>query len=330
MACCVCSGGFDQELKSLEKKERSMNLDTQLIEQLRRVLTAAEQILPRPVAAIDWTRCAAANWRRHALTGYLEPLPAIDSIQLDELLGIDQQKKMVEENTRQFLSGYPANNILLWGSRGTGKSSLIRALLNRYADQGLRIIQVDKDDLPSLPDIFNEIKDHPYRFIVFCDDLSFESGEKSYKVLKSALDGSVYAAPSNTLIYVTSNRRYLVPEYATDNLGAKMVNNEVHHGEGVEEKISLSDRFGLWVAFHVFSQEQYLHVVHQCLEILCREHRISVDWGRDVEQAAIAWSHEKSKRCGRTALQFARRWVGRALLAQEQGGCAPEFSQRGS
>ncbi len=256
------------------------------------------------------------------MTGYLEPLPASDTIQLDELLGIDPQKQVVEENTRQFLKGYPANNVLLWGSRGTGKSSLIRALLNRYAGQGLRVIQVDKDDLPSLPDIFSQIKGHPWRFIVFCDDLSFEPGEKSYKILKSALDGSVYAAPPNTLIYVTSNRRYLIPEYATDNLGAKMVNNEVHHGEGVEEKISLSDRFGLWVAFHVFSQDQYLQVVQQCLEILSREHRISVAWGRDVEQAAIAWSHEKSKRCGRTALQFARRWVGQALLSREEGSAS--------
>ncbi|MDT8440258.1 MAG: ATP-binding protein [Desulfuromonadales bacterium] len=295
-----------------------MTLDDQLIAQLRRVLAAAEQILPRPVPAIDWARCAAANWRRHALTGYLEPLPALDSIELEELLGIDQQKQVVEENTRQFINGYPANNVLLWGSRGTGKSSLVRALLNRYADQGLRVIQIDKDDLPSLPDIFSEIKDHPYRFIVFCDDLSFESGEKSYKILKSALDGSVYAAPPNTLIYVTSNRRYLIPEYATDNLGGKLVNNEVHHGEGVEEKISLSDRFGLWVAFHVFSQEQYLQVVRQCLESLSREHRLSIDWGRDLEHAAVAWSHDKSKRCGRTALQFARRWVGRALLTEPE------------
>ena len=307
-----------------------MNLDAELIEQLRRVLAAAEQILPAPVPPIDWSRCAAANWRRHALSGSLEPLPASDAIQLEELLGIDQQKQLVEENTRQFLRGYPVNNILLWGSRGTGKSSLIRALLNRYLDQGLRIIQVDKDDLTSLPAIFSQIKDQPYRFVVFCDDLSFEGGEKSYKVLKSALDGTVYAAPPNTLIYVTSNRRYLMPEYATDNLGGKMVNNEVHYGEGVEEKISLADRFGLWVAFHAFSQEQYLQVVRQCLEILCREQQISLDWGGEVEEAAIAWSHEKSKRCGRTALQFARHWVGRALLKRQPADQAPLTATRRS
>lgn len=264
--------------------------------------------------SFDWAACKAANWRQHALNGYFEPLAADDDIQLEELLGIDSQKALVEENTQQFLNGYPANNILLWGSRGTGKSSLIRALLNAYAYQGLRIIQVDKDDLPSLPNIFSKIKKEPYHFIVFCDDLSFEPGEKGYKILKSALDGSVYAAPKNTLIYVTSNRRYLLPEYATDNLGAKMVNNEVHHGEGVEEKISLSDRFGLWIAFHVFSQEQYLQVVRHCINTLCRNHEINLPWDADVEHAAIAWSHEKSKRCGRTALQFARRWVGHALL----------------
>ncbi|WP_305043188.1 ATP-binding protein [Geoalkalibacter sp.] len=294
-----------------------MNLDPELVDQLRRVLTSVEQILPRPVPPIDWGRCVAANWRRHSFAGYLEPMQAVDDITLEELLGIDKQKQIVEENTRQFLRGFPANNILLWGSRGTGKSSLVRALLNRYAEAGLRIVQVDKDDLTSLPDIFCAIDQQPYRFIVFCDDLSFESGEKSYKVLKSALDGSVYAAPANTLIYVTSNRRYLVPEYATDNLGAKLVNNEVHYGEGVEEKISLSDRFGLWVAFHVFSQDQYLHVVRQCVETLARRHAIAVAWSKELEQAAIAWSHEKSKRCGRTAFQFARRWVGRALLEAE-------------
>jgi predicted AAA+ superfamily ATPase len=295
-----------------------MNLDHELVEQLRRVLTSVEQILPRPVAPIDWQNCFAANWRRHSFAGYLEPMQAVDDIGLDELLGIDAQKEVVEDNTLQFLRGYPANNTLLWGSRGTGKSSLVRALLNRYAEEGLRIIQVDKDDLPSLPDIFSIIGDQPYRFIVFCDDLSFESGEKSYKVLKSALDGSVYAAPPNTLIYVTSNRRYLVPEYDTDNLGSKLVNNEVHFGEGVEEKISLSDRFGLWVAFHVFTQEQYLDVVRQCVVNLGRRHGIEPPWSRELEQAAIAWSHDKSKRCGRTAFQFARRWVGQLLLSEEK------------
>jgi uncharacterized protein len=293
-----------------------MPLDPDLIDQLRRVLAAVEQILPPALPAIDWSSTWAASWRRHSLAGTLEPTENIDPIVLDDLLGIDKQKAVVEANTRQFLKGLPANNVLLWGSRGTGKSSLVRALLNAYAPQGLRIIQIDKDDLPSLPDIFGQIRNRPYRFILFCDDLSFEPGEKSYKMLKSALDGSVYAAPANTLIYVTSNRRYLLPEYPTDNLGAKMVNNEVHHGEGVEEKISLSDRFGLWVAFHAFSQDHYLTVVRRCIEQLAQQNGTSLAWSSELQQAAIAWSHEKTKRCGRTALQFAKYWVGQALLAE--------------
>jgi uncharacterized protein len=291
-------------------------MDKELQEQLREVLTAVRQILPNPVPQIDWTVTLAANWRRHSLAGYLEPMQNLDTIALADLLGIDAQKQVVENNTRQFLKRIPANNLLLWGSRGTGKSSLIRALLNHYAAQGLRIVQVDKDDLPSLPDIFQQIETQPYRFIIFCDDLSFEPNERSYKMLKSALDGSVYAAPANALIYVTSNRRHLLPEYQTDNLGAKMVNNEIHHGEGVEEKISLSDRFGLWVAFHVFSQEHYLEVVRSCIDKLAGEHGTRLEWDRATEQAAISWSHDKSKRCGRTALQFARYWVGQHLLAQ--------------
>jgi predicted AAA+ superfamily ATPase len=296
------------------KWEDFMNLDAELVEQLRRVLSSVEQILPRAVPEIDWNDCIAANWRRHSLAGYLEPATNLDPILLDDLLGIDEQKQIIEDNTRQFLKGYPANNILLWGSRGTGKSSLIRALLNTYAPLGLRIIQIDKDDLPFLPDIFSLIQERPFRFLIFCDDLSFEPGEKSYKVLKSALDGSVYSSPENSLIYVTSNRRHLLPEYPTDNLGSKLVNNEIHHGEGVEEKISLSDRFGLWVSFRVFSQEQYLRVVRQCIDQLAGRHGTTIPWTKETEQSAIAWSHEKSKRCGRTAFQFAKRWVGRHLL----------------
>ena len=276
-----------------------------------------EQLLPRPIAEIDWQNCAAANWRRHSFSGYLEPITEVNKTDLDHLLGIDEQKRVVEENTRQFIAGYPANNVLLWGTRGTGKSSLVRALLNRYAEQGLRIIQVDKNDLIYLPEIFAAIKDAPYRFILLRDDLSFEQGEITYKMLKSALDGSVYAAPSNVLIYTTSNRRHLVPEYMTDNLGAKMVNNEIHHGESVEEKISLSDRFGLWVSFRSFSQEHYLRVVQQCIEILANENALNFEWDAALEKEAIAWSHEKSKRCGRTAFQFARYWVGQQKLTAD-------------
>jgi predicted AAA+ superfamily ATPase len=204
--------------------------------------------------------------------------------------------------------------VLLWGTRGTGKSTLVRALLNRYAAQGLRVVQVDKDDLVYLPDIFTAIKGQDYRFIFLCDDLSFESGESSYKMLKSALDGSVYAAPENVRFYVTSNRRYLIPEYETDNLGFKMVNNELHAGEGVEEKSSLADRFGLWIPFHLFSQDQYLELVKKATSRLAQEHGIDVEWNDELSWAALRWSHDKTKRCGRTALQFSRYWVGRRLL----------------
>jgi len=294
-----------------------MPLKPEVVAQLERVLASIEQLLPRAVGRIDWASCHAANWRRHSFSGYLEPVPEVVPVRLDELLGIDEQKRVVVENTRQFLRGYPANNVLLWGTRGTGKSSLVRGLLGEFAAAGLRVIQVDKSDLVHLPDIFVAIKDVPYRFILLCDDLSFEPGESTYKVLKSALDGSVYSAPENVRIYVTSNRRHLLPEYPTDNLGSKMVNNEVHHGEGVEEKISLSDRFGLWVAFHAFSQDHFLTVVRQCIEILARQHGLEVRWSEELGREAIAWSHEKSKRCGRTAGQFASYWVGRLLLQRE-------------
>ena len=291
----------------------------EVIAQLERVLTSLEQLLPRPVEKIDWERCHAANWRRHSFSGYLEPIRNIENVTLDDLLGIDEQKQVVVDNTRQFLAGLPANNALLWGTRGTGKSSLLRAVLNTFAGRGLRVVQVDKNDLCHLPDIFAAIRDQPFRFILLCDDLSFETGEISYKMLKSALDGSVYAAPENVLIYVTSNRRHLLPEYETDNLGAKMVKGEMHHGEGVEEKISLSDRFGLWVAFHAFSQDHYLSVVRQCIDKLGKKNAVELPWSREIEEAAIKWSHDKSKRCGRTARQFADQWVGRTLLLPETG-----------
>ncbi|MBE0576468.1 MAG: ATP-binding protein [Desulfuromonadales bacterium] len=291
-----------------------MNLKPEVVEQLERVLSSVEQLLPRAVEPIDWTEISAANWRRHSFAGYLEPIEYIEDTHLDDLVGIDRQKQILEKNTRQFLRGYPANNVLLWGSRGTGKSSVVRALLNKYAKQGLRIVQVDKHDLDHLPDIFAQINKQPYRYIILSDDLSFEPDDPGYKILKSVLDGSVYASPKNVLIYVTSNRRHLLPEFHTDNLGAKMVNNEIHHGEAVEEKISLSDRFGLWLSFYVFKQELYLEIVRKTIARLCVENQVEPQWDDELAKAAIKWSHEKSKRCGRTALQFARHWLGQHML----------------
>jgi predicted AAA+ superfamily ATPase len=296
-----------------------MDIDPELASQLRRVLTSLEQLLPKPVAGIDWSESHAANWRRHSFAGYLEPIATIEDIHLDDLLGIDKQKKLLEDNTCQFLAGYPANNILLWGTRGTGKSSVVRALLHRYAPRGLRVIQVDKTDLVHLPDIVDEIKNQPYKFIIFSDDLSFEIGESSYKMLKSALDGSVYAPPENVLIYVTSNRRHLLPEYESDNRGAMMVGGEIHHGEAVEEKISLSGRFGIWVSFHPFSQDQYLDVVRQWLEKLARKSGAVLEWTDEARDAAILWSQKKGDQSGRIAYQFATNWVGRKLLEGNNG-----------
>jgi predicted AAA+ superfamily ATPase len=296
-----------------------VTLDPELTGQLKRVLTALELLLPKPVAEIDWATVHAANWRRHSFSGTLEPIPDIESIHLDDLLGIEAQKQAVVENTRQFLAGLPANNALLWGTRGTGKSSLVRALLHSYAPEGLRVVQVDKDDLIHLPAIVDAIKFSPYRFILFSDDLSFEVGDSGYKMLKSALDGSVYAPPENALIYVTSNRRHLLPEYESDNRGSMMVNNEVHHGEAVEEKISLSGRFGLWVGFHPFSQDQYLEVARQWAGRLCEKHRKPFEWTKEAASAAILWSQKKGDRSGRIAYQFANHWVGQRFLAAGKG-----------
>jgi predicted AAA+ superfamily ATPase len=291
-----------------------VSLDPELTAQLKRVLAALEALLPRVAAPIDWATCHAANWRRSPYAGTLEPVPEIEAVHLDDLLGIEPQKQALEGNTRQFLAGLPANNALLWGTRGTGKSSLVRALLHAYAPRGLRIIQVDKDDLVSLPAIVELVKAQPYRFLIFSDDLSFETGDPSYKVLKSALDGSVYALPDNVLIYVTSNRRHLVSEFESDNRGAMMVEGEVHHGEAVEEKISLSGRFGLWVAFHPFSQDRYVEVVRQWVARLAERAGAETPWGADVEAEAILWSQKKGDRSGRIAWQFALDWVGREAL----------------
>jgi predicted AAA+ superfamily ATPase len=291
-----------------------MNLKPEVVAQLERVLGSVEMLLPRAVKPVDWSTCYAANWRRHSFSGYLEPVKVTDTTSLDELLGVEKQKEVMINNTRQFLAGLPANNALLWGSRGTGKSSIVKALLHKFAPQGLRVIQVEKEDLIYLSEIFSAVENEPYRFILLCDDLTFEVGELSYKMLKSALDGSVYSAPENVLIYVTSNRRHLLPEYETDHIGGKFVNGELQQSEAMEEKVSLSDRFGLWIAFHAFSQERYLDAVRLCIEREARELGTDIPWSRELELDAVQWSRDKSKRCGRTAYQFTKNWVGRYLL----------------
>jgi uncharacterized protein len=292
------------------------NLKPEVVAQFERVLSSVEMLLPKAVAPIDWATCQAANWRRHSFSGYLEPVRVTDTITLKELLGVEEQKDIMISNTRQFLAGLPANNALLWGSRGSGKSSLVKALLNEFGPLGLRFIQVEKEDLIYLSEIFTAVENQPYRFILLCDDLTFEVGELSYKMLKSALDGSVYSAPENVLIYVTSNRRHLLPEYDSDNIGGKFVRGELQQSEAMEEKVSLSDRFGIWVAFYAFSQDRYLEAVRLSVEREARMRNLTIPWSKDLEQDAIQWSRDKSKRCGRTAFQFAKNWVGRHLLTK--------------
>ncbi|NBC47489.1 MAG: DUF815 domain-containing protein [Gammaproteobacteria bacterium] len=278
---------------------------THLIERLDTLLDRVEPWLPAP-RATDWD-AVAWRWRKEGRSGHLEAIRRPHQLALDDLRCIERQRDEIDRNTRQFLAGGGANNVLLSGSRGTGKSSLIKALLSTYQDQGLRLIEVDKDDLIDLPRIIAEIDGRPERFILYCDDLSFEASESAYKALKAALDGSLSAPPENLLIYATSNRRHLLPEYQSENQAARMIDGEIHQGEGVEEKISLSDRFGLWLSFHPFSQEQYLTVVRHWLE------RLGI---RDpdpaaTEHAALQWALRRGSRSGRTAWQFARDWAGR-------------------
>ncbi|KRD42070.1 AAA family ATPase [Acidovorax sp. Root275] len=280
-----------------------------LIERAEQLIARIESVLPQPLGAPDWSSSIAWRYRKRSSGhGSLEPVRHVAAMQLADLKEIDGQKEKIQRNTEQFVQGKPANNVLLTGARGTGKSSLIKACLNAYAGQGLRLIEVDKADLVDLPDIVDVVADRPEKFIVFCDDLSFEDGEPGYKALKSILDGSVAAATPNVLIYATSNRRHLLPEYMAENLTyTHTEDGEVHPGEVVEEKISLSERFGLWVSFYPFSQEEYLTIVAQWL----------ASFG--VSQAAIAaaraealvWALERGSRSGRVAYQFARDYAGR-------------------
>ena len=252
-------------------------------------------------STISWNRTPAAVWRRHRQA--LRPVTRTDPIQLEQLRGIERQKQALVDNTERFLGGLPANNVLLWGARGTGKSSLVKALLNRFLGQGLRVIEVDKDDLVFLPEIVDEVVDLPQRFVVFCDDLSFETGEGSYKALKSVLEGSIELPPENVLVYATSNRRHLMPEYLQDNENIKMVDGEIHPGEAIEEQVSLSDRFGLWLSFYPFREDEYLAMVDALFPD-------STD-RKELHRQALMFAMTRGGRSGRTAQQFFRsHWGG--------------------
>ncbi|MDR1228263.1 MAG: ATP-binding protein [Azoarcus sp.] len=278
-----------------------------LLARAERVLARLEAILPGPAPAPDWDAARAFLWRRrHGRVG-LQAVTALSAIRLRDLRDIDEQKARVDRNTRQFLAGRRANNVLLTGARGSGKSSLVKALLNEYADKGLRVIEVDKTDLADLPEIMELLAGRPERFIVYCDDLSFEEGEAAYKALKSALDGSVSGMADNVLIYATSNRRHLMPEYHDENRPVRHADGEIHPGEAVEEKVSLSERFGLWLSFYPFGQDEYLDIVGYWLQVFgVPEARID-----GARQEALQWALMRGSRSGRVAWQFARDFAGR-------------------
>ena len=280
-----------------------------LMARVESLVSRIESVLPQPLQAPDWRSSVAFRYRKRSSGhGTLEPVRHIGAMRLDDLKEISDQKEKIRRNTEQFVSGRPANNVLLTGSRGTGKSSLIKACLNEYSARGLRLIEVDKADLMDLPDIVEVVSGLPEKFIVFCDDLSFEEGEPGYKALKSILDGSVAAATPNVLIYATSNRRHLLPEYMTENLTyTHTEDGEVHPGEVVEEKISLSERFGLWVSFYPFSQDEYLTITAQWLSSF----GVSADAIAQARPAALVWALERGSRSGRVAYQFARDYAGK-------------------
>jgi uncharacterized protein len=296
-----------------------MLFDTKFLQRLadraEAVLVRVESLLPARTAP-DWDASVAFRWRRRPTAfgwqSWLQPVRHRSAIGLDDLQNIDEAKRLIEQNTRQFVAGLPANNVLLTGSRGTGKSSLIKACLNAHVAEGLRLIEVDKADLVDLPDIVDLVAERPEKFIVFCDDLSFEEGEAGYKALKVALDGSVAAASDNVLIYATSNRRHLMPEKMSENLAAKHTEDgEIHPGETAEEKISLSERFGLWVNFYPFRQDDYLLVVgHWLGHFGCGAAEIESARGD-----ALRWALERGSRSGRVAWQFARDWAGTHALS---------------
>ncbi len=280
-----------------------------LVQRAEALMTRIEQVLPQPMAAPDWSASVAFRYRkRQTGRGGLEPVRHVAQLALTDLQEIDGQKEKIQRNTEQFVKGLPANNVLLTGARGTGKSSLIKACLSAYSPQGLRLIEVDKDDLIDLPDIIELVSERPEKFMIFCDDLSFEDGEPGYKALKSILDGSIAAATPNVLIYATSNRRHLLPEYMKENLTYTHTDDgEVHPGEGVEEKISLSERFGLWVSFYPFSQDEYLTIAAQWLSSF----GVTPAAIEAAKPEALVWALERGSRSGRVAYQFARDYAGK-------------------
>lgn len=298
-------------------------MDRRLQEDLRKLVGRMLDRLPHEEAEVDFASVSAAVWRAGPLGGRLVPRGGLDRIELGDLHGIGRQKARVERNTRQFVAGLPANNALLWGARGTGKSSLVHALLNAMQADGLRLVELGRDGLAVLPEVLARLAPQPWRFIVFCDDLSFEADDPSFKSLKSVLDGSVFTPAENVVIYATSNRRHLLPEFSHENLETRHAESgEVHPGETSEEKVSLSDRFGLWVSFQSFRQEGYLEVAEHWVRHYARRAGTDLAFTETARAEALRWALGRGNRSGRTANQFARHWVGSALL-EEQARAKP-------
>jgi hypothetical protein len=288
-----------------------MTYDLQhLLNRAETILARIENHFPAPPVLPDWQTVYACRWHQRNQQGQFQAVTHPHQIRLQDLQGIERQKQLLVRNTLQFLQKKPANNVLLWGARGTGKSSIVKALLNEYAPRGLRLVEIEKHDLVDLPDIIDIFYQRPERFIIFCDDLSYEQDDASYKALKSVLDGSVSAPPENVLIYATSNRRHLLPEYFRENLEAHQVDGEIHPGEAVEEKISLSERFGLWLSFYSFKQEEYLAIIDYWLRELGMTDFDTIE----MRQAALQWALLRGSRSGRAAWQFARDWAGQKKI----------------
>ena len=287
----------------------------QLLKKLEDLANEFKVFVPKNVE-IDWEHVYAAKWRYHDSYSTFHPIRKIDTFELNDLLEIDRHKTSLINNTDLFCRDLPANNALLWGARGTGKSSLVHAILQKYRFRGLRLVEVEKHHLTEIGALAELLGELPYKFIVFCDDLSFDMLDFSYKDLKSALEGSVITATTNILLYVTSNRRHLITELHQDNERAH--SEELHQAEAIEEKISLSDRFGLWLAFHPFDQEQYLRVVNHWIRKLAENYQLAAEVSEDTRKQALRWALNRGVHSGRTAAQFAQHWIGNKLLEQTE------------
>ena len=289
-----------------------MSAKKKLYAQIGAILDLVEPLIPRR-EVIDFSDGVAWQWRSDKYASGLKAIERLNNIQLDDLKHIDHQKSLLVRNTQQFLAGLPANNALLWGPRGTGKSSLVKAILNSFGQEGLKLIEVERDDLVELPRIIDCVSEsdpeQTHKYVIFCDDLSFDDKDTTYRALKVVLDGSVLSTPDNILIYATSNRRHLVPEKQRDNLDAKFDSDgEIHQSEAVEERISLSERFGLWVSFHPFNQDRYMEIVDHWLQ------SFNQSLTDEAQKAALQWALLHGSRSGRSAQQFARDWAGQQQL----------------